>query len=157
MLIKFYMSIISNLASETTYQHINTANKLHLALCVTALVTIHPFVPNLFITIECQQANTKIISSLNPLTLEAELNSFFRIKKICNNFNGPNECFLNRCGHSHICIGCHKVHPQTKCPSNGSLAKPLPESKNKHSPRNQTNNATRSVNTPKYLKIETVS
>ena len=59
---------------------------------------------------------------------------FFQNQEICNNFNGPNGCFRNRCGYTHICSGCHKAHPQTKCPNNGSLAKPLPESKNEHSP-----------------------
>ena len=65
---------------------------------------------------------------------------FFQNQEICNNFNGPNGCFRNRCGYTHICSGCHKAHPQTKCPNNGSLAKPLPQSsKNEHSPRIRPN------------------
>ena len=64
---------------------------------------------------------------------------FFQDQEICNNFNGPKGCYRIRCGYSHVCISCHKAHPQTKCPSNGSVSKTIPESKNEQTPRNRPN------------------
>ena len=64
------------------------------------------------------------------------LEHFYNDLEICNNFNGLKGCFRNKCSYSHICLSCHKNHPQPKCPGNPNKSS---ESKNEQAHRNKVN------------------
>ena len=83
---------------------------------------------------------------------------FFQNQEICNNFNGPNGCFRNRCGALISALVVTKLTLKRNAPVREVWLNPYQSQKTNIPPATgQTNNATRSVNAPKYRKIETVS